>query len=380
MLRLRVLLTGPEWLGDLLAFCQNAIRVLGHEVQIVPTNHDAWPSPTDRIRRRLGRLPVVGSSIAGRGWLYQRERAVKAIEQRMDELLTTWKPDLVLSILCWGDLLPPDLVSSNHPSVRVGWLMDDPFQHDPLLANLIGRYDRVYAVDESWLAPVRLVTGRPANLLPCGADPEAHFPIVSDTIPAGLRSRMLFVGRSYVGEASGVTRAGILSQAADLGLHIYGDPGWMSAQLDPKSDVLKRCYQGRSLRTEELNLAYNGTEIAVNIHHSQFRAGTSLRTFAICGAGAFQLLDWRPGVERFLDPDAEVVTYSTPEEFREKAIRYLADPVARQRIGRAGHQRVMSEHTYAHRMARILSDSGLVAQSDVGAVRLSAVSRGAVQT
>ena len=82
---LRIVLTGPEWVGDLLVFFENALRSLGHEVPSVPTNQGAWSAPTDRFRRRLSRLPALGASIAGRGWLYQRERAVKAIERQMQE-------------------------------------------------------------------------------------------------------------------------------------------------------------------------------------------------------------------------------------------------------------------------------------------------------
>ena len=97
----------------------------------------------------------------------------------------------------------------------------------------------------------------------------------------------------------------------------------------------------------------------MNIHHPQFRVGTSLRTFAIGAAGAFQLVDWRPGLERFFVPDEEIVTYQTADELRAKASYYLANESARQRIARAGHERVLREHTYAHRIAQILFDVGL---------------------
>jgi spore maturation protein CgeB len=99
--------------------------------------------------------------------------------------------------------------------------------------------------------------------------------------------------------------------------------------------------------------------VVINIHHPQFRLGTSLRTFAIAAGGAFQLVDMRPGVERFFVPGEEIATYSTAEELREKALFYLANETARARIARAGRERVCREHTYTNRLAEMLIDAGL---------------------
>jgi len=218
-------------------------------------------------------------------------------------------------------------------------------------------YDRLYVIDESWAAPVRLTAGLPTETLACGADPQSFFQVQPERVDPALRSRVLFVGSSYQGVPAGVMRRGLLTGVADLGLKVFGDPGWRSAGVDR---ALAGCYQGRGLDTAGCNLAYNGADVAINIHHPQFRAGTSLRTFAICAAGAFQLVDWRPGIERYFEPDAELVCYTSPDDLREKVMRYLADEPARRRIAAAGMARARGEHTYAARLGRILRDARLL--------------------
>jgi spore maturation protein CgeB len=234
--------------------------------------------------------------------------------------------------------------------------MDDPFGNGGSLATLIGSFERVFAVDGSWVESIQLIAHGPVSMLTCGADPESHHRL--KTVPDQYQCRIAFVGSSYSGDPAGLVRRVLLERIADLNLHIYGDRGWSA--ISRHGDVLSRCYQGGELSSEEVNLAYNGANIALNIHHPQFRCGTSLRTFAICATGAFQMVDWRLGLDFFFVPDEEIVCYRSPEELREKAVRYLGDDRTRRRIARAGYERVLREHTYAHRLAVILREMDVV--------------------
>jgi spore maturation protein CgeB len=58
-----------------------------------------------------------------------------------------------------------------------------------------------------------------------------------------------------------------------------------------------------------------------------------------------------------LDPEGEVVAYRCGEDLAEKAARYLDDAAARRRIADAGLARVRAQHTYVHRLRRILRDA-----------------------
>lgn len=353
----KVLLTGVDWFGDLIAFCERGLRELGAEVRTVPTNRTDWLAGARHLGQQLARLPLVGAGIS---WRWERRlwrRVESEVNQAVARAVKEWRPDLFLSLLCWGDPLQAETLDAVKGVRKVGWLMDDPFQHDGRLIELLHCFDHLYVVDESWATPIRLATGGPVTLLPCGADCHSHYPLPSQEVPPELHCGITFVGTSYRTQAAGVIRQRLLEAIADLDLHIHGDQGWF--EMTGPGTQLARCFRGRELDTRQVNRAYNGADIVVNIHHPQFRCGTSLRTFAVCASGAFQLVDWRPGIERFLVPDHEVVTYRTPHELREKAIHYLADEEARRRIARAGYERVRREHTYAHRLRRILREAGL---------------------
>ncbi len=359
----KILITGSQWFGDLLPFCERGLLSLGAEVRTVATNQFEWMEGAKRLRQRLAPLPLVGSHLDWKLSQSHRRRLIAGVNQKVLEAVNDWRPDILLSILCWSEPITDELFdrlpNGNQP-IKIAWLMDDPFQHDGSLAGIVPRYDLVYVVDGSWIEPIRLFTGRAAAELPCGADLQAYHPAPAETLASDWRCGIAFVGSSYRGHVVGKLRSSLLKQVADLKLHIYGDQGWRCEAPSPSGECeVAACYRGGELSSEEANLAYNGADIALNIHHPQFRMGTSLRTFAISAAGVFQLVDWRPGLDRFFVLDEEIVAYRTPEDLREKAVYYLADDVARRRIARAGYERVRREHTYARRLAQMLRDAEL---------------------
>jgi spore maturation protein CgeB len=97
--------------------------------------------------------------------------------------------------------------------------------------------------------------------------------------------------------------------------------------------------------------AFNCSPTAViNINrNSMARFGYSppTRIFEAAGAGACMLCaDWE-GIEKFLEPNAEVLTVKSAED----VIAAVSDltPARAKQIGQAARRRVLAEHTYAHR-------------------------------
>lgn len=303
-------------------------------------------------------MPIIGPWFQDHFAWRQRDRLAGEVYRRLHDAVQEWHPDLVLFILVWGEVASTALLQGVGRVPMAGWLMDDPFLHDGSLARALSAFDRLYAVEESWANNIRLATGKPARLLTCGVDPEAYHEVPAGEVPSEFRGDIVFIGSSYRDNPAWVLRGNLLDRIADLDLSIYGDQGWVRHGGDERGS-LARAFRGRELPAPEANLAYNGARIVLNIHHPQFHQGTSLRTFAISAAGAFQLADERPGLGRFLVPGKEVVTYSSPDDLRDKALYYLKHDAARQSIAQAGFQRVRAEHTYAHRLAEILIDAGL---------------------
>jgi spore maturation protein CgeB len=108
--------------------------------------------------------------------------------------------------------------------------------------------------------------------------------------------------------------------------------------------------------THEHN-AFNCTPLAVlNVNReSMARYGFSppTRVFEAAGAGACLVTDEWEGIELFLEPGSEVLVAASGDAVADH-LRSLRPEHAR-RIGSAARSRILSEHTYDHRVAQLES-------------------------
>jgi spore maturation protein CgeB len=81
-------------------------------------------------------------------------------------------------------------------------------------------------------------------------------------------------------------------------------------------------------------------------------------------AGAFQVTEARPDLPELLVPEKEIVTADSPLELKDKLAFYRDRPEARARIAAAGAARVAAEHTFRHRIARLLAVVGAKGAQD----------------
>ena len=150
-------------------------------------------------------------------------------------------------------------------------------------------------------------------------------------------------------QASTLKRKEIVEEIADLGLCLYGDMGW-NLLIDDKV----KCLGGLN-REEELPKLYNASKINLNVTNCLIPNGLPMRAFDVTGCGGFLLTDYRPALGEFFELDKEVVCYMDIEDLRGKIKYYLAHPEEREEIARGGQERVLREHTYRHRMGKLIS-------------------------
>ena len=360
--RLKALVTGPSGAGGLLGFVEKGLGRLGVDAMAVPTAPSS-PLAGAAVLRLTSRIPIAGWRIVSAAERSAFASQAATFNNRLESILADWRPDVLICLLCWGDPVDPGLLDQFAGVYKVGWLMDDPFLRGGSLAKVLESFDTLYTVDGSWIEPVRLASGRPVEMLACGACIDSHHPVPKDSISARFHCDTVFVGTSYRGQGAGFVRRKLLRTVADSNLSIYGDAGWKIS--DSEDDPLPKCWRGGELNSAETNLVYNAAAIVLNIHHPQWRVGTSLRTFGICASGAFQLVDWRPELERFFDLETEIVTYSCSEELCEKLVYYRTNDSLRLRIARAGLNRVRAEHTYADRLRYIIEQAHLLSEPKI---------------
>jgi spore maturation protein CgeB len=83
------------------------------------------------------------------------------------------------------------------------------------------------------------------------------------------------------------------------------------------------------------------------------------RTFEIPGCAGFQLTEYVPHLENYFVLDKEIAVYREPSELGDKILYWLEHPEEREEVARAGHERVMREHTYDCRFTEIFDAIGV---------------------
>src|SRR6266568_4348009 len=93
--------------------------------------------------------------------------------------------------------------------------------------------------------------------------------------------------------------------------------------------------------------------------HATVHASSTCRPFELAAAGAAVVSNPQQGMERWFDVGPEVRVVSSAEEALATYRELLADPAAAEEMGRRARERVLDEHTYAHRARQILELVGV---------------------
>jgi spore maturation protein CgeB len=109
---------------------------------------------------------------------------------------------------------------------------------------------------------------------------------------------------------------------------------------------------------EEHARLFCSARINVNIHSPMEGFGINHRAFEIAGAGGFQLVDWRYGLDRYFKPDREIATFKTPAELREKVEYFLKHSEERAAIAQRGYEKARREFTLDKRFQELLAIVG----------------------
>src|SRR2546429_7116088 len=93
--------------------------------------------------------------------------------------------------------------------------------------------------------------------------------------------------------------------------------------------------------------------------HATVYASSTCRPFELAASGAAIVSNAHEGIERWFEPGSELRVVSTAEEAVAAYRELLDDPGAAEAMGRRARERVLDEHTYAHRARQILELVGL---------------------
>ena len=197
----------------------------------------------------------------------------------------------------------------------------------PFLAACMQRYYRDAAVD---------VTGEMERYLDTAA------------LPQGMsREKAVFIAKHFAGYLFRKHIVGTLLTTFP-GFSVYGDDGWLALA---GAQRLRRVRYNRALSE-----VYAATNVNVDINRVVIRNGFTQRIFDTLASGAFVITSAKPIVEEFFvteGPRQEVATFASAEELVEKIRYYLSHENERLAITARGREKVLSGHTYDHRMSEM---------------------------
>lgn len=137
---------------------------------------------------------------------------------------------------------------------------------------------------------------------------------------------------------------------------IVGDSGW---KIEFRHEDEQPRYLDALSYYTQLPLFYGHSSINFNCTSKQMKGAVNQRVFDVPAAGAFVLTDWRPQMEQLFEPD-EMACYREPEEIPELVRRYLSYPEERRKLAEAARKRVLSCHTWEHRLQEMLEHMRMV--------------------
>jgi spore maturation protein CgeB len=215
----------------------------------------------------------------------------------------------------------------------------DPFEYDLVITNSEGGIPRLLELG-----------ARRAESLFWGADPEFFSPQ-----PVEKSVDVFFYGygdkfrrdwmKTLIGEPSRVAEE---LEFALGGLDFLGDTGQAQLLGDVPFNVFAR--------------AISAARVNVNMTrrpHATVPASSTARPFELASSGAAIVSNPHEGIERWFEPGSELVVVTSSEEAIAAYRELVADPGQAEEMGRRARERVLDEHTYAHRARRLLELVGI---------------------
>jgi spore maturation protein CgeB len=211
---------------------------------------------------------------------------------------------------------------------------------------MIAPYDALFFKDPFQVARLGGVVRSPVWYMPECFNPERHFlarPLSEEDL-ARYRCDICTAGTFHT------YRAAFFGHLVDYDVRIWGNPPplWM-----PQMVVTTR-YGGKFVAYEDKAKAFRAAKIVVNnLLYSEIW-GVNARTFEAAGIGAFQMVDWRPGLAQLFRDGDEVISFRNIADLKNKINYWLPREDERLAIGEAGKRKAHSEHTYCMRLELLL--------------------------
>ena len=311
-------------------FSAAALRALGHEVRI----EDYYPTLAEKAQ-------AAGERLLPR---WRNTEFVAQVNRRLRHAIDEFRPDLLFTI--YGLHISAQTLSfaRKRGIVRACWWINDPFQSQPGF-DRAAEYDVYFSNSSVCARQVEEALGVRSHFLPTACEPTVHRASSPDPAKA---CDVCFAGDWSPARQQLIERL----VKAGLNLRLYGP--W---QKKIASDSPLHAHLTPGFFTPaQMSTYFSNARIVLNFHtwFGRFGHGVNPRLFEAPACGAFQIVDIKDEIPSLFEVGEEVAIYRDLESLPGLLREWLTDRERSEAVAKAGHQRVLQEHTYERRMAQML--------------------------
>jgi spore maturation protein CgeB len=273
---------------------------------------------------------------------------LRCLNRRLVAAASMHRPDVCL--IQGGHRISADSIREMRAKgiVTVLWTIDAPgssglpYETAPL-------YDLVFCGGSEAVELLHAAGVARAHWLPFGCpSTDRTCEALTDQERLDYDSDVCFIGSYYP------NRAELLESLTEVKLFIRG-PGW--GRL-PHRSPLRACAREEQVAPSAWKKIYATTKIVLSVHYQDGRSPchqASPRVFEAMACGAFLLCDAQRDVVTLFKDGEHLALFQDGQDLRRQIAHYLAHPLERARIAEQGHRETKKNHTYRHRIERVLA-------------------------
>jgi spore maturation protein CgeB len=351
---MKVLILGTEsddCLGSVTRYCKEAFAKFGHAVRVFDVCKSQYLRSRElsRIKGSIKKVLPFPHKIKLVRLLEKMRRNKSLIESVFE-----FEPDIVFAIN--GEEISVSAICKIRKRMKVkfvNWFIDPLTSrfHRKLAETVSGAYDYFFSINSPEINRRVKLSSPCVAWFPMACYPPLHREMeLSREELAMYGSDVCFVG------TVNAEREKILEKLLDFDLKVWCPPKHAGGRIIKPRSKLAPYYQGRGAYAEELSRVYNAAKVIVDIQVPRIKPlyATTLRPFEVGGCGGFLICDNSPVIAKLYRIGEEIVCYDNEEELHGKTRYYLEHPAERRMIAQRCHERTYSEHTYEHRISKML--------------------------
>lgn len=335
---MRIHYTAPSWHGGFHEFMSGAFRSLGHEVFYFDDSGTRAEKWFRRIATRVPRMEYAADDrfreMVSRDWL----RSV-----------FDFKPDLIV-IQHAPNVFASAIKEVRRKGFKVFYWDDSPpagSQAKDLLMSMLAS-DKVFIDDAAREWTTILFPPSDFHFLPLAGDPDVFRPLPNTR----KEYDVVYVGSFSPQTGDAVIRAEIITNIPEkYKVAVFGNDIDYWFKFYPK--LKARVLSARAIPAEKVNEVYNKAKIVLGIYTPFHIETVSARTHETALAGAFQIVDWRKGLDELYPKDL-IPRFYWAREINGLIDEWINKPEERARIAEKAREHALARNTWKHRAEEIL--------------------------